>query len=85
MVIWKEVREALSKREAGRGGGRCQVSIPKAGNRRYHGSGWGSIACHLVWVTETGQEWKTGRRLGISHRQRAEKDNMATQPVHWVG
>lgn len=38
-----------------------------------------------LWVTETGQEWKTGRRLGIGHRQRAEKDNMATQPVHWVG
>lgn len=38
-----------------------------------------------LWVTETGQEWKTGRRLGISHRQRAEKGNMATHTTSALG
>lgn len=39
----------------------------------------------VLWVTETGHEWKAGGRLGRGHRPQAEKESMATQPVPWAG
>lgn len=61
------------------------MSLPKAGDRRYRDSGWGSIACHsfVIWVTGIDQEWRTGRRLGIGHRQRAGKEQGHIEP--WGG
>lgn len=62
MVIWKEVREALSKGEAGSGRQLSGIHPESFGQKRP----WQWVGKHSVsfvnWVTEAGHEWKTSRQ-----------------------